>query len=61
MLIYEHFRRLAYLSRNESEILREVISKQANECEKIISEQKKIEKELKFLAAEIDYVSYFYN
>ena len=59
MLIYEHFRRLAYLSKNESEIIREVLSKQANESEKIISDHKKMEKELKFLATEIEIVVIF--
>lgn len=56
MLIYEHFRRLAYLARNECEILKEVLSKQANESEKILSEQKKMEKELKMMTSELENV-----
>ena len=56
MLIYEHFRRLAYLSRNESEILKEVLSKQTNECEKILNDQKKLEKDWKILANEVENV-----
>jgi hypothetical protein len=56
MLIYEHFRRLAYLSRNESEILKEVLSKQANESDKILIEQKKMEKDLKILAVDVENV-----
>lgn len=56
MLISEHFRRSAYLSRNESEILREVLVKQTNESEKIFTDQKKIDKELKILSVEIDNV-----
>ena len=54
MLIYEHFKRLAYLARSESEILKEVLSKQVNESERILSEQKKMEKDLKNLSVEVE-------
>ena len=47
---------MAYLSRNESEILKEVLSKQTNECEKILNDQKKLEKDWKILANEVENV-----
>ena len=56
MLIFEHFHRLAYLARNESDILKEVISKQSNESEEILLDQKKLEKEIKNLASEVENV-----
>lgn len=59
MLIFEHFHRLAYLARNEGECLKEILSKQSNESEKILTDQKKLEKELKNLTSEVENVRLF--
>lgn len=57
MLVSEHFRRLAFMFKSESEILREVLNKQSTESEKIFMEQKKLDKELRLMIVEIENVS----
>lgn len=57
MLVSEHFRRLAFMLKSESEILREVLNKQSTESEKIFMDQKKLDKELRLMIVEIENVS----